>query len=128
MKINYLYIYIVVLYFLTILENIILENFYITYGKDDGLFLRIFTICIFGSIYLYFLYKYKIKYLFLGFIIGLISYIIMFYIVVDGINFLVYYKKNIYLEQAYEQLISLTLLIIIGLIFRKIFPPDRSDM
>jgi hypothetical protein len=95
----------VLIAFAFLIDSIVNRNYNLHFGKDDGLTFRLLSTCIIGSL-IFFIKSKEGKYLIIGFVFSLLSYILVFVLYVL-FSFLIYGdNRGFDFPQLVDQLIS----------------------
>lgn len=122
-----LLIVIFLFYIVIIAEHFLIEfGLNVSYGKDGGLIFRIFSLCILGSAYFFFISNLSVKYLFLGFLLGLISCYLTFRINLYLGEILNNEMGGLNISLIYLMLTAGTMIIILGLLYNRFLKPSAS--
>lgn len=107
------------LYLVVIAEHYLIEfGLNVSYGKDGGLVFRIFSICVLGSAYFYFISNLVFKHLFFGFLSGLASCYLTFKINLFLGEIIYNETGGMNISLLYLMLTALTIIILLGLFIR----------
>lgn len=105
-------------------SSVFLANFLISkgplvhFGKDGGLLFRIFSLCFFSSIFFY-LIKNDILYIVIGFFIGLLSYLLVFFIYIITYMAIGGSSNSWVLPVVADHLVATSIVLIVGIFLRK---------
>lgn len=113
------FICIILISFLNFLNFIKIVDF--NFGKDGGLLIRVILNIVLCFFYINLCYKFSVLNMFLGFICGLLGYIIYFFLIINTISFILYGDNRGFDVSGYfEEIISFLISIVLIFFIKKI--------